>query len=614
MSASSPTYQPSFDYVIVGGGTAGVAVAARLSEDPNVSVLVVEAGDDRTQDPLVLTPGLVAGLYGKDEYDWNFMSPPQASLQSSESLNGRVINQARGRMLGGSSALNFTMAVYPSKRSIDSWANLGNDGWDFDHLAPYLRKFASTSDPGEAAVETIRCESYYDGEISEKEAGPVKLAYSNGYGRMNSAWMDVFERLDLKMTSDPRSGTAIGAFQQPATINPETRERMFSANSYLTPEVRARPNLTVMTNSLVSKVVLDKGEDRGEAVATGVMIRGASGHVTEVKASKEVILAAGTLQSPQILELSGIGGKGLLDKHNITVIVDNPNVGERVQDHPIVCQSMEVVDGINSSDVLRDPVILGAAMATFQDGGKGPLGESIISTAFVPAANENGLLPVETRKEILDKYVTGSDPTYAEIRSIIESEKEPAYQMIAFPGQTNMSPKPASLLDIITPAQPETCVTIMTILNHPFSRGTCHIVSPDVAVKPEWDPRYNSNPADMEILARGVQFARNLMTVEPLRSIFKAGGKCLPNITGNSLEDAKEVVSQRQISVFHVSGSCAMMPREKGGVVDSKLRVYGTKNLRVVDASVFPVVPLGNIQTTVYAVAEKAADIIKLGA
>lgn len=203
-----------------------------------------------------------------------------------------------------------------------------------------------------------------------------------------------------------------------------------------------------------------------------------------------------------------------------------------------------------------------------------------------------------------------SDKDRRVIRNVLETTNEPTYQLMLFPTQLIIPEKPRSVSDYITPSEPENYITVMVFLNHPFSRGTCHIASPNVEDKPVWDPRYNSENVDMELLARGVQFVEKLVGTEPFSGILKPNGKRLQGHV-HDLESAREVVRDRQISVFHLSGSASMRPREAGGVVDTRLRVYGVKNLRVVDASVFPLEPSGNIQSTVYAVAERAADILK---
>ena len=150
------------------------------------------------------------------------------------------------------------------------------------------------------------------------------------------------------------------------------------------------------------------------------------------------------------------------------------------------------------------------------------------------------------------------------------------------------------------------------MMNHPFSRGSVHITSSDVTAAPLWDPKYNANPLDLELLARAVQFVERLVEPStPFGALLKPAGKRLPALRADDLDTAREIVRQRQGSIFHVSGSCAMLPRDKGGVVDERLRVSGTRRLRIVDASVFPLEPVGNIQSVVYAVAERAADLIK---
>lgn len=231
-------------------------------------------------------------------------------------------------------------------------------------------------------------------------------------------------------------------------------------------------------------------------------------------------------------------------------------------------------------------------------------------------ADGSGVLNTDARRQLLDNHLGASGPGRCPdkerqlIRTLIETSNEPTLEFLLFPTQMPIPAGKSCMMDYLTPKEPENYITIMAILNHPFSRGSCHITSGDFQVLPVWDPRYNREEIDMELLARAAQFTEKLITTEPLKDLLKPNGKRM-QIKPDTLEAAKEVVRARQISVFHVCSSAAMLPKEAGGVVDSRLRVYGVKNLRCVDASVFPIEPLGNIQATVYAVAEKAADLLK---
>lgn len=625
--ASPNSFDKPFDYVVVGGGTAGLAVAARLSEDVEMRVLVVEAGGDRTADPLVMTPGLTPTLYGKDEYDWGFTSVPQVSplpfvtitsvldfcvvnnLSIQPSLYNRSVNQARGKMLGGSSALNFMMLLYPSKNIIDGWAALGNSGWDYDSFSPYLRKFATVHPPSQSAREIVNLPAHQDTTISGD--GPIQCTFSEGYGHSNTAWLDTFAKLGLGAKTDPRDGKAVGAFQSTATIDPVTKARSYAASGYYGANVSKRSNLVVLTEAVVTKIIFDTTGK--EVVATGVEITTKDGDRMTVSANQDVILAAGALQSPQILEISGVGGKDLLEKHGIPVIVDNPNVGEGMHDHPVVLQSFETADGIVTGDILRDPNVMQALIDMYQAGGAGPLGQSNITCAYAPLVDGSGILAAEAKKELFAAHESSITlPGHDAVRSLLESEDGTAVQYLLFPSQTHVPDEPCTMATHLTPVLPENFVTIMTLLNHPFSRGSVHITSNQIGTLPAWDPKYNDNPLDLEVLGRAIQFIEHIVApTTPFGKLLKSGGKRMPEIVGDDLEKAKDIVRKRQISCFHVAGSCAMLPRDKGGVVDDHLRVYGVKNLRVVDASIFPLEPSGNIQSVVYAVAEKAADIIK---
>lgn len=289
-------------------------------------------------------------------------------------------------MLGGSSALNFLMMVCPGKAIIDAWETMGNEGWNFENLSPYFRKFANTHPPSRISRDVCRMDSYYDLSLSELESGPLTISVGDGFGPNNSAWMDAFEELGLKMAADPRTGLAVGAFQQAATIDPITKTRTSSVSAYLTEEVRARPNLSILTNTVASRIILKKSDDaKGDAIAEGVEVCSDNGVKRTIYASIEVVLAAGALQTLQILELSGIGDREILTNQGVPVIIENENVGCNLQDHPIVCESFEVADGIVSGDMLRDPELLEAIVSQYQCSQDGPLGQSIISSAFVPS-------------------------------------------------------------------------------------------------------------------------------------------------------------------------------------------------------------------------------------
>ena len=496
---------------------------------------------------------------------------------------------------------------------MDAWGEMGNEGWSFEVMEPYFRKFGTTNPPTQKARDAVGLK-YLDESLPE--AGPLKISFGDDYNIVNKSWVETLTSLGLGMTADPRTGKAMGVFQNPASIDPKTKTRSYAATAYYGDDVRRRPNLVVKTRTLVTKILTTVQGD--QVVATGVRIRDRDGNEEEITASREVILAAGAMQSPQILELSGIGGRALLESLDIPVVIDNPNVGEHMQEHPMVTQSFEVKDGVPSGDAFRDPAVVDAVIKQYKTSRAGPMAQSSLAMAYVPLSDGSGALSPEKTKALLDAYLPSAaktghpaqDREESLLRSLLETPSEPALQYLMIAVGTNVAKVPKRMGQLLY-SRPENFLSIMTILNHPFSRGSCHITSADVAVKPTWDPKFNANPLDLELLAHNVLFVEKIIATEPLRSLLKEGGARMPEIVGSDLERAREIVRQRQICCFHLCGSCAMLPRELGGVVSERLLVYGTKNLRVVDASIFPLEPLGNIQTTVYAVAERAADLIK---
>ncbi|KAL4813125.1 hypothetical protein BDW67DRAFT_168873 [Aspergillus spinulosporus] len=597
----------TFDFVVVGGGTAGLVVANRLTENPKVRVLVIEAGSNRVKDPRIAIPGLAASTYFDPEFDWCITSPPQ------DGLNGRQIAEPRGRTLGGSSAINLGMVIYPSKKDVDSWEELGNPGWNWASLSEYLRKSETFTPPSQAIRDELAL-GYID-ETLQGGTGPVQISFGDGpYPAFSAAWPRTFENLNHRLTGDPISGVAKGAFCNPATINPKDKSRSHAGVAYYNEEIAKRPNLRVLTEATVERIVLKEAD--GSVVATGVQFTPKDGVQRTVAAAVEVVVSAGAVKSPQLLELSGIGGAELLGKHGIDVLVDNANVGENLQEHGFVPFSWEIADGQQSGEALRDPGVAQMAMEAWQQhSGAGPLGLCPLASAYMtlPSLQDGELRALLKQYLDEDQYLCppGREAQYRILRQILEDETEPSGQYTLAPFQITpeKGPSPKGIFGM---SEPECFVSIVSVLNRPFSRGHVHLSSNDPYAPPVFDPKFFSHPLDLELHARHTQWLETLASTEPMASLIKKDGRRLHSSKRvDDLDTARELTRDRIVAHYHVTGTTAMAPRESGGVVDERLRVYGTKNLRVVDAGIMPLIPRGNIQAIVFALAEKAADLIK---
>lgn len=515
-------------------------------------------------------------------------------------------------MLGGSSAINVLALIYPSKSSIDAWKTLGNKNWDFDTLAPYYRKFHTFNPPTSETQEALAT-AYIDESVAGK-SGPIQSSFPELHGPLGKAWPETFENLGFAMKTDPLSGQSTGGFSYLSTVDPKKWERSHAGSAYYAP-VADRPNLHLLTDSLVEKIILDQSGP--DLVATGVQVSH-EGRREIMEARKEVLLCAGVFQSPQLLELSGIGSAELLRSHGIDVKLDNPNVGENLQDHPMSGMCFEVIDGLPTVDMIRDPAVLQGAMEAYQNARTGPLTAAFHSIASLPVVEFLSKEGKAQLDQLLDTHIhspsssnpASQDDQHAILRSILKSPTDGSIVIGMGPCQLHFE---ASLQkDIYAITDAANYASFLVALAHPYSRGTVHITSTSISDPPCIDPRYLSNPMDLEILARHVRYTPTIAGTQPLASLIKEGGKCLPEgMDLSTLDAAKEHVKRNLITNNHPCGTCAMLPREKGGVVDEELRVHGVKNLRVVDASIFPMIPRGNIQSTVYAVAERAADLIR---
>jgi choline dehydrogenase-like flavoprotein len=412
-----------------------------------------------------------------------------------------------------------------------------------------------------------------------------------------------------------KGGPAVGPFVTPGAVDRVTHTRSHAAAAYLGPDVLQRENLRVVTGARVEKIIFDTSSDT--LTATGITFIKDSQTYT-VRITHEVILAAGATQTPQLLELSGIGNASLLQSHGIRPLVDLPSVGENLQDHGSIAFGYEVADGMPSGDMARDPAVAAAAMVAYQKDGSGPLGMVPMASAFMPcldfaeAQREN---LTQTVNDLLEdqNLPTMYQKQYTVLRDMLLDPNEPTAMYVLAPFQIlpRAGPNPR---DIFSMSHPGSFISITSLLSHPFSRGSVHLASSDPTAAPVIDAGILRHPADLELHARHSIWMGKIAETEPMASLLKPGGDRLhmpQKLDVTDLERAQELCKELVLSMYHVCGTCAMMPREDGGVVDPRLKVYGTRNVRVVDASVFPLVPRGNIQAMVFAAAERAADLIK---
>jgi choline dehydrogenase-like flavoprotein len=535
-----------------------------------------------------------------------------------EHLDGRIIGHPQGKVLGGTSAINAQAWIPPSASDVDAWEKLGNNGWNYQMLKPYLDKCFTVTRPDNATAEHLQL-SWLPANLS-KFSGLVYASFAGTKeDPLGKAWVETFGNLRHPLTSDPFDGKSIGAYNGLSTIDARNKTRSYSNNAYYLP-VMERANLHLLSGCTVTRIFFDTAGDGCGLRASGVEYL-QNGTLNVVNATEEIILSAGVFQSPKILELSGVGNPDILESKGIEVKLDNPYVGTNLQDHLLGGISFEAKDGIyTGDDLLRgDPATIEAAMTAYQVNKTGPFASSGISSfAYLPPADFDNGNNSDVRNEMLNTLSEkqGTHPLdvlrYSQLHDLLSNLDEGTSQYFLFAAQSNVAGRntTGSISDGLLPGN---FITLGSALSHPLSTGNVHISSSDPVAKPTIDHKYLSDPLDLELHARQLRYLERIAAAEPMASLLKPGGQRNhpAAFIGEDLDKAKIFAAVGGTSNWHSVGTCAMAPKESGGVVDTNFNVYGVEGLRVVDASVFPLVLQSNLQCMVYAVAERAADLIK---
>ncbi|KAK9774554.1 hypothetical protein AB5N19_07049 [Seiridium cardinale] len=594
-----------FDYLIIGGGTAGLVVAARLSENPALTVGVLEAGSVAVDIESIDIPGLYGQALGS-KYDWQFETTPQPGL------GGRKLPWPRGKVLGGTSALNFMTWNRASREDYDAWKELGNEGWGWDDLLPYFKKSERFHTPEQANKEDNSL--YYDDKAVGK-AGPVQISYASEYSASHRLWHETLESLGIETNRAHLAGSNVGAWTNLGSVDPGSSARSYSTTAYYLPNV-SRQNLVLLTNALATEVVLE--QENGDWTAKGVKFL-RNGEAFFASASREVILSAGSVQSPQILERSGIGNPAILGEAGVSVKVSNPNVGENLQDHIMAAMIFEVDSSLaNPDDLKQDKDAALSAHEQYVASRTGPLTILPNSISYLPFSH---IIPADTLDSLYQTIT--SIPSVRKEEHIIRqrrfdrssSSRLGQIEYIFDLGNWSPSFQPA-------PMNNKKYATCLQILQYPFSKGSIHIDPIDPLNKPPIiDPQYytsHGGPVDLTLMVHAARFAADrIAKASPLAGIIRERVFPPPSSCGEEENDDywRDWLVDTTITDWHPVGTCAMggkagMSPGVGGVVDERLRVYGTRGLRVIDASVMPLQISAHIQATVYAIGEKGAAMI----
>ncbi|KAF7618608.1 putative glucose-methanol-choline oxidoreductase [Aspergillus flavus] len=568
-----------FDYVVVGGGTAGIVVATRLAQR-SYTVALIEAGGFYEYQSLAAIPlgdiiPVGSDPRNKFSIDWGFVTENQPGA------NNRPIHYARGKCLGGSSALNFMIYQRPTRGAMERWATaVGDSSYTFDRVLPYFKRSVQFTPPNQLTRFPNSTPSF-DPAAYDPQGGPLHASYSN-YAMPFSSWMRLaMNALGIRDRDEFNLGSLLGAQYCTSTIRPRDQKRSSSESSFL--ETKP-PLLTTYTYVLAKKILFDS-----QKRATGVLAKSKLGEF-RLHADKEVIVSAGAFQSPQLLMVSGIGPAKTLEDHGIPVLADRPGVGQNMWDHPLFAPSYRVGMPTASTVVTSISYLLrqAANAAIFR---QGPFTSPI--TDYLGWEK----IPTSLRANF-------SRETLQDLARFPDDWPEAEYlSAAAYVGDVS---KPV----LIQPRDGYDYASIVGVLVAPTSRGNVTIRSADTFDLPTINPNWLSTETDQEVAIATFKRTRQAFESGAMAPIL-IGDEYYPGDRVQSNAEILEFVKDNMMTIWHAACTCKMgTAKDAMAVVDSHARVFGVDGLRVVDASAFPLLPPGHPQSVVYMLAEKISDAI----